>query len=194
MVNEFTQVTPVKWPTALSAAAAALGILMLPTAWALRGYRPTAADKIKTLDDDAAACQRSGLSGWELVTFAQRLVYRKFACYSCHTRHGMGYCTQYNLALKQLVDRLGFATQAVFSFKVRVADNPEWTMGPTWLRVRVGNQVRDICAGHASNLPGQVSFTPLAPVWPGYAPVLLLSHLGMILFCGFLEWRALLMG
>jgi hypothetical protein len=68
----------------------------------------------------------------------------------------------------------------------------EWTMGHTWLAVRVGNETRTVCAGRANNLPGQVNFTPLARVRPGSGLVLALTHLGMILFCGFLEWRALL--
>jgi hypothetical protein len=58
--------------------------------------------------------------------------------------------------------------------------------------VRVDGEVRDVCAGHADNLPGRVNFTPRAPVWVGNKYVFLLTHLGMILFCGFLEWRALL--
>lgn len=36
------------------------------------------------------------------------------------------YCTQYNLALEQLLDRLDTETRAVTSFKVRVRDNPDW--------------------------------------------------------------------
>ena len=39
-------------------------------------------------------------------------------------RYGMGYCTQYNLALKLLLDHLGIPAQTVSSFKVRVADDP----------------------------------------------------------------------
>jgi hypothetical protein len=200
-----------RWAGGLAATAAGVGLLLLPAAWALRAQRPVARDGIETLDDAAAACLRTGLAGWELVTYAQRLVYRRFTHYSCRNlwdtpaqafRRGMGYsmprsfghCTQYNLALKQLLERLGFATQAVFSLRVRVAEDPDWTMGHTWLRVRVtaGGETRDVCAGHANNLPGQVSFTPLAPVWPGHGFVLVLTHLGMIGFCGFLEWRGLL--
>ena len=186
---------------------------MLPARRALRGRGPVAVDGIVRLDDAMAACQRSGLDGWDLVTYAQRLVYRKFTFYSCRNlwdtpavafRRGMGYsmprsfghCTQYNLALKQILARLGFDARAVFSLRVRVADNPDWTMGHTWLRVRVpaGGETRDVCAGHADNLPGRVNFTTLAPVWPGNDFVLALTHLGMVGFCGFLEWRALLTG
>jgi hypothetical protein len=167
----------------------------------MRGRGLVSQDGIETLDDAAAACRRTGLAGWKLVTCAQRLVYRKFTYYSCRNlwdtpaqafRRGMGYCTQYNLALKQLLDRLGFDARAVFSRRVRVAEDPDWAMGHTWLRVRVGAETRDVCAGHADNLPGQVNLTLLAPVWPGHRLVLAMTHLGMIGFCGFLEWRALL--
>ena len=192
---------PTNWAVALAAAAAGFALLLLPARLALHARRPAPLDGIETLDDAVADCRRSGLGGWELVTYAQRLVYRKFAAYSCRNlwdtpaqafRHGMGYCTQYNLALKQILDRLGFETEAVFSLKVRVVDKPEWDMGHTWLRVRAGGEVRDVCAGNADNVPGQVHFTPRARVRPGRGYVLLLSHLGMILFCGFLEWRAVL--
>ena len=175
---------------------------MLPAAWALRRKSVSPSD-IATIDDAVAACRRSGLDGWPLVTCAQQLVYNKFRAYSCRNlwdtpaqafRHGTGYCTQYNLALKQIFDRLGFESEAVFSLRVRVADRPDWTMGHTWLRVNIDGDVRTVCAGRANNLPGSVNFTPLAPVLRGRTPVLLVSHLGMILFCGYLEWRAVLTG
>jgi hypothetical protein len=194
---------PAKWAAALCATAAGFGLLMLPARWALRECRLVSLDGVETLDDAVADCLCSGLRGWELVTYAQRLVYRKFAHYSCRNlwdtpaqafRRGMGYCTQYNLALKQILDRLGCETQVVFSLKVRVADAPDWAMGHTWLRVRVSGEVRDVCAGHAGNMPGQVNFAAVARVWPGNKLPLFLSHLGMIFFCGFLEWRAMLTG
>ena len=203
MATEALLPSPAKWTGVFAVTAAGLGLLMLPAAWALRGRGPVVLDEVETLDDAVAACRRSGLGGWELVTFAQRLVYRKFTHYSCRNlgdtpaqafRRGMGYCTQYNLALKQILERLGFDVQAVFSLKVRVDDNPDWAMGHTWLRVRVGGEVRDVCAGHADNLPGRVNFAPVAPVWTGNKLIFLMTHLGMILFCGFLEWRALLTG
>jgi hypothetical protein len=187
----------------LAAATAGFVLLMLPARQALRGRGPIARDGIATLDDAVAACRRSGLDGWELVAYAQRLVHHRFTHYSCRNlwdtptaafRRGMGYCTQYNLALKQILDRLGFDARAVFSLRVRVADNPDWTMGHTWLRVRLDGEIRDVCAGHDENLPGKVNFTPLAPVWPGHGFVFALTHLGMIYFCGFLEWRSLITG
>lgn len=184
------------------AALAGSGLLLLaPSCWALRRRRPTVSDGIATLDDAVAACKRCGLAGWDLVLFAQRMVYRKFVYYSCRNlwdtpaqafRYGMGYCTQYNLALKQILTRLGIATQTVFSMRISVHDNPDWSMGHTWLRVTIQGETRAVCAGRPDNRPGRVHFDPVAPVRRGSDGMLFLTHLGMILFCGYLEWRSLL--
>ncbi len=67
--------------------------------------------QVRTLDDALALCRSTGLADWELVSIAQHLVYDKFGIYSCRNlwdtpglafKYGMGYCTQYNLALGQL--------------------------------------------------------------------------------------------
>ena len=110
-----------RWIAALALIAAAYGMHLLPARRSLRGRRPVLLNGIATLDDAVAACRRSGLDGWDLVAYAQRLVNRKFTDYSCRNlwdtpagafRRGMGYCTQYNLALKQILERLGFETCA----------------------------------------------------------------------------------
>jgi hypothetical protein len=192
---------PLRLMAMLGFAALVNALWMLPAAWALRRHGPVRLHGIETVEDAVAVCQHADLSGWELVTYAQRLVYRKFTHYSCRNlwdtpssafRRGMGYCTQYNLALKGILDRLNFETQAVFSRRVCVDNDPAWTMGHTWLRVTIDGETRNVCAGYMDNRPGQVNFEPLAPVWPGYRFVLLLTHLGMIGFAGWLEWRALL--
>ncbi|CAG0936579.1 hypothetical protein TFLX_05460 [Thermoflexales bacterium] len=166
-------------------------------------YRRTDFDGVTTLDDAVQACQLTGLQGWARVAYAQQLVARKFAYYSTRNlwdtparafEYGMGYCTQYNLALKQILDRLGLDTEAVFALKVRVLTNPDWTMGHTWLRVNLNGEVREVCAGHLDNVPGQVHFEPLTPVHRGNTAIFLLMNLGMVPFCGFVEWRALLNG
>ena len=189
--------SPTKWVEALAAVGGAFGLLMLPARWALAGRKPRALQEIETLDDAVAVCQRSGLSGWELVTSAQRLwSYHQFAFYSCRTcgirqrslptRHGILH--QNNLALKQILDRLGFASRLSL-VQVRVRQPwPDWSMGHTWLRVTVDGETRNVCAGHADNLPGQVNFTPLAPVWPGSDLVLFLTHLGMVRFLYVAIW------
>ena len=69
-----------------------------------------------------------------------------------------------------------------------------WLEGLSTVAQRQVVTMLDVCAGHAGNLPGQVNFTPVAPVLPVGLPVLFLLHLGMIPFCGYLEWRAALTG
>ena len=109
-----------------------MGLLLLPAALRLPYYRRTTVDGITTIDEAVVLCQRSGLKEWALVHFAQELTAKKFAVYSALNLwdtpsrafvHGMGYCTQYNLALKQILDRLGFQTTAVFALKTRIFDN-----------------------------------------------------------------------
>ena len=164
---------------------------------------PVSLDGVVTIDDAIAAGRETGLSGWELVAYTQALVRRKFTIYTTRFvwasparafEHGLGYCTQYNLALKQILDGLGFETRTVFCLKVRDLKDDRWTMGHTWLQVTVDGKQRAVCAGASHNAPGQNSFIPLWPVWPAPGPVPLLTHLGLILFCCFVEWKALLSG
>ena len=192
--------------------AAGLGLIMLPDAIWLAGRKRLAmrrdghegrAREVVTIGDAVAACRETGLQGRDLVAYAQHLVYRKFAYYSVRNlwdtparafEFGMGYCTQYNLALKQILDRLGFHTQAVSSTQVRLNDRPEWRLGHTWLRVTVDGKTLDVCAGRPDNLPGKNGFVPVKPVWRGNELVFFLTNLGMMLFAGSLSWRALLTG
>lgn len=188
--------------------AAGMGLLMLPGALRLRHsrYRRTALYEasiagVVNLKDAVNECRRSGLQEWELVTFAQKLVAKKFATYSTLNLwdppgrafiYGTGYCTQYNLALKQILRRLGFQVEAVFALRARFFDNPDWSMGHTWLLVTVDGETRDVCAGREDNEAGKVHFVPLSTVLTGRGPIMILTHLGLIHFMGFLEWKALL--
>jgi hypothetical protein len=176
-------------------------LAMLPGARRLPRYERTAVDGVVDLDDAVRACRLSGLDGWALVTFAQQLTARKFTLYSALNLwdsparafcYGMGYCTQYNLALKQLLDRLGFQTQAVFALRARFLDKESWQMGHTWVRVTIAGETRDVCAGRVSNEAGKLNFVPVSRVFNGGAITLFLTHVGMIAFCGFLGWKALL--
>ena len=190
-------------PVILSILLILSGFLLLPGALRLGKRRPTSLDGAVTIKDAITACRRTRLKDWSLVAHAQKLVYRKFTIYSTRNvwdsparafAHGMGYCTQYNLALKQILDGLGFETRAVFSLKVRDLGDSRWTMGHTWLRVTIDGQTRDVCAGHLQNTPGHNRFVPLWPVLPGPKPLLFLTHLGLILLSGFVEWKAALTG
>jgi hypothetical protein len=104
----------------------------------------------------------------------------------------MGYCTQYNLALNLILQRLGLQTQIVFALKTHFFDNEDWQMGHTWLRVTIAGETRDVCAGSVDNEPGKVNFEPLSAVNKGNSLIMFLSHLGLIFLMGTLEWKALL--
>ncbi len=184
-------------------AAAGMSILMMPGALRLPRYQRTAVDGVVSLPDAVRLCRRSDLQDWELVTFALQLVARKFAVYSTLNLwdppgrafvYGMGYCTQYNLALQLILQRLGFQTQVVFALKTRFLDNEEWTMGHTWLHVTINGETRDVCASRVNNEPGKVNFVPLSRIHHGNRLIMFLTHLGLILFVGTLEWKALLTG
>ena len=146
--------------------------LLLPGASRLGKLRPTSLNGIVTIDDAIAAGRRTGLASWELVAYAQQLVRRKFAVYTTRNlgdsparafEHGLGYCTQYNLALKQILDGLGFETRVIFSLKVRDLNDDRWNMGHTWLRVTIDGEERDVCAGESENNPGQNRFGRSGP-------------------------------
>ncbi|WP_224248144.1 transglutaminase-like domain-containing protein [Hyalangium gracile] len=158
---------------------------------------------IVTLEDAVAACERTGLRGWELVAYAQRLVARKFTAYSLRNpwdtparafERGMGFCLQYNPALQQLLRRLGVEARLVHAFRVRDVDNPRWKWGHAWLKVRVGGEERDVCAGHPDNTPGHTRFEPVTPVHELSPLAAALSRFGSGLFGGSLEWWTVLTG
>jgi hypothetical protein len=183
-------------------AASITGLMMAPALRDLIKRQPSGARGIVTLEGAYRLCQKTNMQGWELVDFATRLVHDKIRIYSVRNlwdtpglafKYGMGYCTQYNLALAQLLRRLGFEVQPVFALKIQSDTKPEWQMGHTWLRVSVDGETRDVCAGNAENRAGAVDFRPLTKVYPGAPPVLLATHLGLIWYAGVLEWRALLM-
>jgi transglutaminase-like putative cysteine protease len=159
-----------------------IGALALLTA---RMYRrlPTpglvAIDGIATIADAVAACRRTGLAGWELVAYAQQLVAHKFTYSRLNTwdtparafKRGRGYCEQQALALKAVYDALGITTRPVFAmrcaFPSKTVDGVRWPggiSGHAWLRVRIGDEERDVCPGSVENTPGCTQFQPLSPV------------------------------
>jgi hypothetical protein len=120
-----------------------------------------------------STCRRSGAAGWDLIDQASRLVHDRFTTYSVlHVwerpetafRRRRGFCTQYNGALAQILHRLGFDAWMVYTARVRFDDNPEWALGHTWVRVRLGGDVRDVCARSTGNRPGSVGFICLGRV------------------------------
>lgn len=127
----------------------------------------------RELTEAAAACRATGLEGWDLVDHATRMVSARFSTYSVlHSwespsaafRRGRGFCTQYNGVLAIILRELGLQAWLVYAPRVRFDDQPDWSLGHTWVRVRVDGDVRDVCARSLGNSAGRVRFVPIGRV------------------------------
>jgi hypothetical protein len=155
----------------------------------------TSLDGVTTIEDAVRAAHDSGVEGWELVGFAQQLVARKFD-YSRHNawdsparafERGLGYCAQQALALQLIYQRLGVEARPVHAFRnqfpakeIHGINEPARASGHVWLRVRIGEEVRDVCPGHIDNRPGVIHFQPLSRIRPYTRAFHLLAHWGCV--------------
>jgi hypothetical protein len=148
-------------------------LLTIPLLRRLPKQSRVSLDGVMTIDDAVEVCHRTHLQGWNLVAYAQNLAARKFTYSRLNTwdtpsrafERGMGYCEQQALALKKIYDRLGIETRPVFAmhckFPARVVDGVLWpggVSGHAWLRVRIGDEERDVCSGSVNNTPGVTNF------------------------------------
>lgn len=170
-----------------------VSVLTIPLVRRLPKPGRVSMDGITTIDDAVAACKRTQLQGWDLVEYAQKLVARKFTYSRLNTwetparafERGMGYCEQQTLALKRIYDELGIETRPVFAlrcrFPARMVDGLRWPggiSGHAWLRVRSGDEERDVCSGSSENRPGVTHFEILSPVHTWHPWLRSLTHLG----------------
>jgi len=148
-------------------------LLTIPLLRRLPKQSHVSLDGVVTIDDAVEACRRTHLQGWDLIAYAQNLAARKFTYSRLNTwdtpsrafERGMGYCEQQALALKKIYDRLGIETRPVFAmrckFPAKVVDGVPWpggVSGHAWLRVRIGDEERDVCSGSVNNTPGVTNF------------------------------------
>jgi hypothetical protein len=154
-------------------------LLTIPLLRRLPKQSRVSMDGITTIDDAVEVCRRTHLQGWDLVAYAQNLAARKFTYSRLNTwdtpsrafERGMGYCEQQALALKKIYDRLGIETRPVFTmrckFPPKMIDgipSPGGISGHAWLRVRIGDEERDVCSGSVDNKPGVTNFEILSKV------------------------------
>ncbi len=136
-------------------------------------------DGVLTVADAIEHCRTTRLRGWDLVAYAQRLTARKFTYSRLNTwespahafERGRGYCEQQALALQQIYDGLGIESWPVFAlrcwFPASTVDGMPRESGVTghaWLRVRVGDEVREVCPHSPENTPGVKEFVVISPV------------------------------
>ena len=148
-----------------------------------------------TIKDAIAACQASGLTGWDLASRAQALVCAQMA-YSYDNSfnfprrafsRGKGYCWQQsgslNLILKGLglESRLVYATRAWFPDVVREGKLVHiGESGHVWCRVTIDGLEKDLCPGNPANRPGVIQFEPLSPVREYKGPIVVFGYLGSV--------------
>ena len=181
----------------LSASSALLLYLYtLPGLRRLPRARSTSLDGVTSIADAVTACRRTGLTGWDLIAYAQNLAARKFT-YSRRNpwdtparafERGLGYCQQQALALKQIYDQLGISAEPVFArqccFPASVIHGivePGRISAHTWLRVTVEGETRDVCSGRVTNRPGIVHFQVLSDVRPLSRWIRPFAHLGSVI-------------
>jgi hypothetical protein len=177
----------------VAAGVVALSVLTIPLLRRLPKQRRVSMDGVMSIADAVEACRRTHLQGWDLVAYAQNLTARKFTYSRLNTwdtpsrafERGMRYCEQQALALKKIYNRLGIKSRAVFTlrckFPAKEVDgmpSPGGVGGHAWLRVRIGDEERDVCPGSVNNTPGVTHFEICSKVrtWqPWMRP---LTHLG----------------
>jgi hypothetical protein len=183
-------------PSAAVGGFVALVLRSLPGLRLLPKEQHVSLDGVTTIRDAIAICQQTGLRGWILVAYAQQLAARKFS-YSRRNpwdsparafARGMGYCQQQALALQSIFAGLGIRSWPVYALQCRfpptiIHGMPERErISPhTWLRVRIGDEVRDVCCGCRSNTPGVVHFTVQSKVRHLSLWLRSFSHLGSVI-------------
>ena len=139
------------------------------------------------------ACRRTHLQGWDLVACARNIAANKFTYSRLNTwdtpsrafERGMGYCEQQALALKKIYDNLGIKSRPVFcmrcKFPAKVVDGVHWPggiSGHAWLKVKIGDEERDVCPGSIHNTPGMTNFEIYSKVLTWYPWLRPFTHVG----------------
>jgi len=168
-------------------------LLTIPMLRRLPKQSRVSMDGITTIDDAVEACRQTQLQGWDLVAFAQNLAAKKFTYSRLNTwdtpsrafERGIGYCEQQALALKKICDKQGIETRPVFcmccTFPAKVVDGGYWPggiSGHAWLRVRIGDEERDVCPGSVNNTPGVTQFEVHSRVLNWYPWLRPFTHVG----------------
>lgn len=142
-------------------------------------------------------CQNTGLTGWELVEYAQHLVNRSMK-YSVENsfdtpqaafEKGKGYCWHQASALNIILGDLGFDSRLVHAFKNLFPETEfmgvcvnGFVSGHVWCRVTINGMEKDVCPGNKDNVPGIIHFEPLSKVLEWSKGIELLTYYGAALF------------
>lgn len=104
------------------------------------------------LDEAINLCRGTGLSGWEMVGYVNRLVNENmeysvdipFTMHRKAFRIGKGYCVQQAFCVRDILKTLGYRVQLVYCRKAIFKDTGT-TSGHTWCRVSIDKKSK-MCA------------------------------------------------
>lgn len=132
-----------------------------------------------TIENAVEICRATGLTGWELVEFAQSLVHQNMEYSITNSldspqqafERGQGYCYHQASTLNMVLLDLGFHSRLVHAFRnlfpkaeFSGAVVRDFVSGHVWCRVTIDGVEKDVCPGSANNKPGVVHFKPLSKV------------------------------
>lgn len=124
-------------------------------------------------------CKRSGLTGIELIEYAQRLVClnmkysytNSFDLPGKAFEKGYGYCWQRASVLNHIFKKIGVESRLVYStqniFPEKLYNGvvvKEHISGHVWCNVRCEGKEGDVCPGNIDNQFGRVHFKPVSKI------------------------------
>ncbi len=141
-------------------------------------------------------CKQSGLSGIELIEYAQSVVSSNMKYSYTNSfdlpgkafRRGRGYCWHQASVLNRILRKSGFESRLVYSARNIVPEKlydgivaKEHVSGHVWCRVRYDGAERDVCPGNINNRFGKVHFRPLSKIRRWNIFVCFFSYWGSII-------------
>lgn len=150
------------------------------------------------IEEAIKCCKDSGLVGWELVTFVQKLVGEQMSYSNTNPtqfpkkafERGEGYCWQQAACIHYILKELHMKSELVYAkrtqFPSKLRENkeqPSYVSGHTWCQVTIKGEVKDVCSCDEENLPGRIHFTTLSAVRPYRGLVMVGGYLGSIIVC-----------
>lgn len=146
-----------------------------------------------TIEDAIKQCKGSGLKGWDLVAYAQKLISinmkysysNSFSMPQKAFEMGMGYCWQQAGALNIILNKLGFESRLVYAVKNFIPEKifngvliKEHYSGHVWCRVRIDGIEKDVCPGNLDNKPGTIHFRSISKIKEWNSWISFWSYLG----------------
>ena len=171
----------------------ALYLSTVPLLRRLPRQNRVAMDGITTIADAVTACRQSHLQGWELVAYAHASSPENSPTPGSTpgilptepSSAAWAIASSKRLPSNTSMTNSASRPEAVFAtrcaFPPKVVDGLPWPggiSGHAWLRVKIGNEERDVCSGSVDNTPGVTHFEVRSTVHPWQPWIRPFTHVG----------------